>query len=112
MQNEPMQNEQQTTTSASPVAGNPKVCAVKDHVTCDLSGEAVILQLNDSVYYGLDPVGTSIWQLIQTPRTVTEVRDAIVEEYDVSPERCETDVRALLGEMAQSRLVTVQVSAC
>ena len=104
-----MQNEQQTPTAASPVGGNPTVCAVKDQVTCDLSGEAVILQLNDSVYYGLDPVGTSIWQLIQSPRTVAEVRDAIVEEYDVSPEQCEMDVRTLIGEMAENRLVTVQL---
>ncbi len=95
--------------SSSPLIGNPAVCAVNDQVTCDLSGEAVILQLSDSMYYGLDPVGASVWKLVQTPRTVTEVRDAIIEEYDVTPEQCEADVRALLGEMAESRLVTVQL---
>ena len=84
------------------------ICAVKDQVTCDLSGEAVILQLQDGMYYGLDPVGASIWKFIQTPKTITEVRDAIVEEYDVTPEQCEADLRALLAEMKEQRLVTVE----
>ena len=90
------------------ITGNPAICAVKEQVTCDLSGEAVILQLQDGMYYGLDPVGATVWRFIQTPKTITEVRDAIVEEYDVTPERCEADLRALLAEMKEQRLVTVE----
>jgi len=82
-------------------------CAVKDQVTCDLSGEAVILQINDAVYYGLDPVGARIWALIQTPKTIAEIRDTIVEEYDVTPEQCEADLRKLLEEMMAKKLVEV-----
>ena len=90
------------------ITRNPPICAVKNQVTCDLSGEAVILQLQDGIYYGLDLVGASVWKLIQTPKTITEVRDAIVEEYDVTPEQCEADLRALLAEMKEQRLVTVE----
>ena len=85
----------------------PAVCAVPDQVTCDLSGEAVILQLQDGIYYGLNPVGACIWNLIQTPKTISEVRDAILDEYDVTPEQCEADVRALVAEMKEHALVTV-----
>src|SRR3974390_2078230 len=83
-------------------------CAVKDQVTCELSDEAVILHLNDGVYYGLDPVGTSIWKLLQTPRTIQEIRDAIMEEYDVDAEHCETDLRALLKELVEKKLVVAE----
>jgi len=89
------------------MTGNPTICAVKDQVTCDLSGEAVILQLQDGMYYGLDPIGAFIWKLIQTPKTIAEIRDAILEEYDVTPEQCEADLRALLEDMKEQRLVTV-----
>jgi hypothetical protein len=89
------------------MTGNPIICAVKDQVTCDLSGEAVILQLQDGMYYGLDPIGASVWKLIQTPKTIAEIRDAILEEYDVTPEQCEADLQALLEDMKEQRLVTV-----
>ena len=82
-------------------------CAVKEQVTCELSDEAVILHLNDGTYYGLDPVGASIWKLLQTPKTIQEIRDAIMEEYDVDADRCETDLRVLLKELAEKKLVVV-----
>ena len=101
-----MQEEQASISSVQAITGNPAICAVKDQVSCDLSDEAVILQLQDGIYYGLDPVGASIWKLIQTPKIITEVRDAILEEYDVTPERCEADLRALVAKMKEQRLVT------
>jgi hypothetical protein len=94
-------------TPDTPPSLNVMYCAVKDHVTCDLAGEAVILQLNDGVYYGLNPVGASIWKLIQTPKTVQQIRDAVVEEYEVTPERCEADLELLLREFQEHKLVTV-----
>jgi hypothetical protein len=100
--------EQASTHLRQTIARNPSISAVKNQVTCDLSGEAVILQLQDGMYYGLDLVGASVWKLIQTSKTITEVRDAIVEEYDVTPEQCEADLRALLAEMQEQRLVTVE----
>ena len=99
--------EQTSINSGQAITGNPAICAVKDQVTCDLSGEAVILQLQDGMYYGLNHLGTSIWKCIQTPKTITEVRDAILEEYEVTAERCEADLRILLAEMMEQRLVTV-----
>ena len=96
------------TKPAQPDSPSATFCAVKDQVTCELSGEAVVLHLNEGIYYGLDPVGASIWKLIQTPKTITEIRDAIMEEYDVDAERCETDLRALLKELAEKKLVAVR----
>ena len=44
------------------------VVATKDQVSCDLAGEAAILNIKSGVYYGLDPVGARIWTLMQEPR--------------------------------------------
>ena len=46
------------------------VVAAKDQVSCDLAGEAAILNIKSGVYYGLDPVGARIWSLVQEPRKV------------------------------------------
>lgn len=84
------------------------IVAAKEQVSCDLAGEAVILNLKDGVYYGLDPVGARIWNLIKEPKTMTEIRDAILNEYEVDPDRCELDVMALLLELAAKDLIEIR----
>jgi hypothetical protein len=83
------------------------VRAVRDQVSSDLGGEAVILGLTSGVYYGLDTVGTFVWNLLQEPRTIASLRDAILEEYDVEPDRCEQDLLALLERLRDENLVEV-----
>lgn len=83
------------------------VVATKDQVSADLSGEAAILNLKTSTYFGLNTVGASIWKLLQEPKKVTEIRDAIVEEYDVEPARCERDILELLQELSRNGLIDI-----
>jgi hypothetical protein len=90
------------------VSGSSTVVAPKDQVSSDLGGEVAILDLKAGVYYGLDAVGARIWSLIQEPRTVNEIRDILLEEYDVEPERCERDLLALLRRLADEGLVEVR----
>jgi Coenzyme PQQ synthesis protein D (PqqD) len=90
------------------VSGSSTVVAAKDQVSSDLDGEVAILDLKAGVYYGLDAVGARIWSLIQEPRTVNEIRDILLEEYDVEPERCERDLLVLLRRLADEGLVEVR----
>jgi len=83
------------------------VVAAKDQVSADLAGEAVILCLESGVYYSLDEVGATIWRLIQEPSTVEKIRDAVLEEYEVEPGRCERDIVVLLEQLADARLVEI-----
>ncbi len=93
------------------VWGGSTVVAAKDQVSSDLGGEIAILDLKAGVYYGLDAVGARIWSLIQEPRTVNEIRDILLEEYDVEPERCERDLVALLRRLADEELIEVEDEA-
>jgi len=87
------------------------VAASKEQVSCGLGDEVVLLSLKRGVYYGLDPVGSRVWQLLETPQTVAALRDAILEEYDVTPERCEEDLFALLRHLAEEELIEVRDGA-
>ena len=84
------------------------VQAVPDHVSSNMDGETVILALANGVYYGLDPIGSRIWNLIQEPQQVAAVRDALLAEYEVAPTQCERDLLALLSRMAEAGLVEVK----
>lgn len=81
------------------------VKAIKDQVSADLKDEAVILNLKNSVYYGLNPVGARIWQLIQEPTSVAALREKILAEYDVEPARCGQDVVTLLEALKTQGLI-------
>jgi coenzyme PQQ synthesis protein D (PqqD) len=83
------------------------VIAAKDQASCELSGESVILNLKNGVYYGLDRVGSRIWNLIQAPTMVAFIRDSLLAEYEVDSERCEADLLALLQKLADQELVQV-----
>ena len=75
-------------------------------MSTDLGGEEVaILHLEAGEYYGLDTVGARIWGLLQEPRSVGEVRDILVSEYEVAPDRCESDLLALLQRLADEDLI-------
>jgi hypothetical protein len=76
-------------------------------VACTVGDEVMILNLNDGVYYGLDPVGTRIWELLQVPISVHEVRDALLQEFDVDPDRCQRDLLRLVEDLIEARLVEV-----
>ena len=90
------------------VSPDSTVVAAKDQVSSDLGGEVAILDLKAGVYYGLDAVGARIWSLIQEPRTVYEIRDIPLEEYEVEPERCERDLLALLQRLADEGIIEVE----
>lgn len=88
-----------------PLTLDSRVVASDEQVHTSLGDEAVILGLEDGVYYGVDSVGARVWALVATPRRVSEIVAIVLEEFDVSVERCEQDVLALLGELAERRLI-------
>jgi hypothetical protein len=84
------------------------VRTAKDRIWCDVAGEAVILNLDSGVYYGLNAVGARVWGLIQEPKTVSELVSSLVEIYDVSAERCEIDLFSLLQDLADKELIVIE----
>lgn len=67
--------------------------------------ETVLLDLASGTYFGLDPVGTRIWQLISEGKTVAAVCDNMLAEFDVSRDTLEADVMHLLDELRDKGLV-------
>jgi hypothetical protein len=84
------------------------VAASPDQVSCELNDEVAILHVPAGIYYGLDPVGARIWQLLASPRSLRSVRDTLLAEYDVDAGRCEDDLLALVRQLRDAGLVTVR----
>jgi coenzyme PQQ synthesis protein D (PqqD) len=74
----------------------------------ELNGETVLLELSRGVYFGLDEVGTRIWQLLARGDSLDEIVAALVDEYEVSADAAAADLRALVAELEERRLVEVR----
>jgi hypothetical protein len=86
-----------------------RVVAARDQVSVELEGEAVILGLADGVYYGLDPVGATVWALLEAgPHTVAQLRDAVTDEFEVDAPTAEADLIELVGTMLERGLVELR----
>jgi len=93
--------------TGQPPAFTPRtvLVAAREQVSAEVEGEAVILNLADGVYYGLDGVGARVWEMLREPRSLAEVRDAITAEYDVDADTAWRDLLELLGDLRARRLV-------
>ena len=69
--------------------------------------EQVILDLASGTYFGLDPVGARAWALLAEGKTISEVCDTMVGEYDVTRAALEADIVTLVQSMIDRQLVSV-----
>ena len=72
----------------------------------DLAGEVVLLNLATGAYFGLDLVGTRVWQLIGEHGATETVLEALLAEYEVEEETLRSDVDALIRALLEKGLLT------
>jgi len=70
-----------------------------DILEASIGSEKVMMSVQRGEYYGLDAIGSEIWALFEQPRSVADVCAEMVRRYDVSPEVCQRDVIAFLGDL-------------
>jgi hypothetical protein len=72
-----------------------------------LGDEQVILDLASGTYFGLNPVGARVWQLLTDGKTLSQVCDIVLGEYEATQETIEHDVVALVQTLIDRQLVSV-----
>ncbi len=86
------------------------VNASKEGLWRSIDREVAILNLRNSTYYGLDPVGAYVWSLMQRPRSVRELRDEVLGKFKVDQQRCERELLDLLQTLHNEGLIEVQIA--
>jgi hypothetical protein len=89
-------------------ADSTVVVASTNQVSCPLGDEIIILDLKAGLYFGLDNVGAKIWELVQQPRTIASLREAILDGFEVSGDVCQRDLVALLRELLDRNLIELR----
>ena len=97
-----------TVRSPKTLSRESVVVASPQQVSCDVDNEAVMLSMHDGEYYGLNEVAASIWRLIQQPRTLLQIRDALLSEYDgIDADECERAVTQFVSKMIGLNLIEI-----
>jgi len=81
-----------------------KITISNEALSQEVNGETVILDLQSESYFGLDEVGTRIWQLLQEEKDLQKVFDALLQEYDVEAEQLEQDLIELVDKLIEAGL--------
>lgn len=89
----------------APLTLSSSIRRVENLLCCNVRGEAVILDINSGVYFGLNPVGAHVWGLLESPRVISDIVDSIVNEYQVARAQCEDDVLELVLDLISNKLV-------
>lgn len=70
-----------------------------DWLSAKVGDELVMMSAEKGNYIGLSEVGARIWELIETPQELDAVCAQLLDEFEVTPERCRAEVAAFLNEL-------------
>lgn len=82
-----------------------RVVRSEEFITSTVDNELVMMSLEKGTYYGLDAIGSQIWENIATPITIEALCQKLVAQFEVNPEECQADVLAFLNELHQEAMV-------
>ncbi len=84
----------------------PPTVRVRDGVIAKMVGsEMVLLDYERGIYYGLNPVGARVWQLVAEGEAIDRIIEQLAGEYDVGRETLAADVATLLRELEAKELI-------
>lgn len=80
-------------------------------IEAEVDGELVALHVDNGTCYGFNQTATRIWAMIEEPKRLSEIRDALTGEFDVAPETCEAELLDLLKYLEGDGLVELRPAA-
>lgn len=67
--------------------------------------EGVLLNLNTTLYLGLNPVGTRMWHALTGASSIQAAYNALLEEYEVEPAQLRADLEEFIQRLLGQKLI-------
>lgn len=87
---------------------NLSVVQATDVVTAEIDGETLMMRIENGMYYGLDNIGSRVWELITEPRQVSHLIEYLFETYEVEKAQCQSDTLELLNQLFAEGLIRIR----
>lgn len=89
----------------------PQTVTINDDVICqEIGGQTVLLNPVSGGYFGLDPISSFIWQLLQTTGSVADVLACMTEAFPAQQSRLEADLQAFLAQLQAAQLIHAEAT--
>lgn len=87
-----------------------RIVRTEGPLSATLDGEAVLLEPDGGVYYGMNDVGTLVWEEldVEEPTRLADLRAALLEAFDVDEATADSDLREFLSELREAGLIEVR----
>ena len=84
-----------------------KLKIAKDILVRELEGEAVLLNIQTGVYFGLDKTATATWQLMQKQKDLQGVLDSLLKDYEIDKKTCQDDLLKFASNLQKNAIVEI-----
>jgi hypothetical protein len=84
-----------------------KLTVPEDILVQDMQGESVLLNLDNSYYYGLDKMGTRMWHTLSGSESIQKAYDDLLARYDVEAGVLRRDLFELVQKLMDNGLLKV-----
>ncbi len=74
-------------------------------VATEMDGSLMMMSIELGKYFELNPVSKRIWELLETPVSLSGICDVLLKEYEVTPEQCKMEVESHLNELSKKKLI-------
>ncbi len=85
------------------------VMRAPEQVSGCIDAHAIVLSVENGKYYNMNPMGTRIWERIQSPVRIDALIRDLQEEFDVDPRMCESEVLQFLARLQLEHLLKTEV---
>jgi hypothetical protein len=76
-------------------------------VSTDMDGEIVMMSIQQGRYFALDAVASSVWSLLEKPRSVGALVAELLQQFEIDGETCAHDTLAFLEVLRERKLLDV-----
>jgi hypothetical protein len=91
-----------------PIPPDAFLARADDVMSAESDDELVMMRLEADHYYGLDPIGRRVWELLAEPATAAALCCTLCDEFEVDEGRCLAELLPFLGELAAEGIVRVE----
>lgn len=98
-------------STAAPIGPSTIVSRSDEPIAVEVDRKIVMMSVEQAMYFGLEGTGPRIWALLEQPRTVESLCEALTTEFEVDAEDCRREVIDFLEELRTAQLIRVHDAA-
>ncbi|MCA9051324.1 MAG: PqqD family protein [Planctomycetaceae bacterium] len=92
-------------TSAKSIDATTILHRAADALAAPVDNDLVLLHIPNGTFYGFDDISRRVWELLETPCSLGQVCDQLMQEFEVDRETCERDTLELAGTLIEAGLL-------